>query len=91
MINTDLTAITRYIAYQNMTSDNTGLVFIGRYYDYFPISALCGSGEWIEITFCSTNDNGNIVYAAKLRRQDGGPVASQTELAFGVLWGKAKS
>lgn len=91
-LSTDLTAITHYILYENVTSDNTGLVFIGRYYDYFPIAGLCGAPNvWIEITFDSTNDKGNIAYAAKLRKQDGTPVASQPNLTFGVLWCKGMS
>lgn len=90
-LNTDLTAITHYKLYENTTSDNTGLVFISRYYDYFPVAGLVGSGEWIEVTFCSRNSNGNIVYAARFRKQDGTPVASQTGLSFGVLWCKVTS
>lgn len=90
-LNTDLSAITHYQLYEHMSSDNTGLVYIGRYYDDYPISAMCGAGEWIEITFCSVYMDGIIAYGARLRRQDGSPVANQTDLAFGVLWGKAMS
>jgi hypothetical protein len=90
LLNTDLTAITKYALYTDVQTDANGLAYIGRWYDYIPIGSLCGTAGWTQITFCSANIGGSIQYAARITNGDGQPWVNTT-VSFGVLWGAIKS